>query len=55
MSFYGVVIAFTVLLCMLEINAAISYAACLNSINIQYAEAAHAFASMINNFGRQGP
>jgi hypothetical protein len=44
MSFYGLVIAFTVLLCALQISTIVAYSGYLNAISIQYTEVANYFA-----------
>jgi hypothetical protein len=41
MSFYGIVLAFTILLCAVQLGAIYSEAGALNYLNLQYAGISH--------------
>lgn len=46
MSFYGIVIAFTILLCAMQLSAVYAEAGALNQLNLQYASVSHIFNVM---------
>ncbi len=55
MSFYGVVLVFTILLCAVQLGAIYSEAGALNYLNIQYAGISHLFRIMASRIQISAP